>query len=577
MVKKIVSLIAAAALVSSAAAIDAKAFSVDQIQAEMPDLSLYVSSDSEVTKDNIEVMLDYKSLSIENVQNFSESGQSINYFFLIDDSGSVPYNQMEALKRLLGSMDQYVRADDTIELISIGQLKTLYSGKGVTDEYRQAVTGLVNNQQETYLYEALSNVSDTILSQSSGNDVRNVVIAFSDGFNEAVGMTSYSEITDALREAGVPLYAMGITSTDNSGLEQFGELARSTGGDMYTFEPETCDQIYADLDSKIKNCYLVTAKADNNIISGERTVVVNYTPEDFSKEYKIEPKKWVPDTEAPTLTKLEKTGSDQLKVTFSESVLSADSVKNYDLRYDGKSVDLKNIAYSEENGKYTAKITASEDLISGKYELSVSGITDNSNEKNAVSNSVSAEIEGVEPATEALIISGEDDSSSSALIWIIIIAAVILLAGLGVLIFFLMKKKNEPEPVIAPPGGDRVENSSIKQMGQNVKHHVMIEGMDSGAITLLISSDDGAANEIKLTVNGSLSVGRSTSNDLYFDDINMSRSHFVIDKTSTGYFIRDCGSMSGTYLNGQRLEPGSAPLNPGDTISAGRTKMTIRW
>lgn len=73
-------------------------------------------------------------------------------------------------------------------------------------------------------------------------------------------------------------------------------------------------------------------------------------------------------------------------------------------------------------------------------------------------------------------------------------------------------------------------------------------------------------------------VGRDLANDIPIPgDRSMSRFHFQIRCTGTDYYIEDCGSRNGTFLNGS---PIAIPrkLQNGDTISAGisRYQLTIQ-
>jgi pSer/pThr/pTyr-binding forkhead associated (FHA) protein len=70
-----------------------------------------------------------------------------------------------------------------------------------------------------------------------------------------------------------------------------------------------------------------------------------------------------------------------------------------------------------------------------------------------------------------------------------------------------------------------------------------------------------------------MNVGRTADNDIHIDNLAVSRLHAVIEKDKGVYYIRDCDSLNGTLLNGQRV--GRARLNSGDEIVIG--KHTIRF
>ena len=67
------------------------------------------------------------------------------------------------------------------------------------------------------------------------------------------------------------------------------------------------------------------------------------------------------------------------------------------------------------------------------------------------------------------------------------------------------------------------------------------------------------------------SVGRSHENSIEIDDINSSRKHCVIEKSSGGYDIVDLKSRNGTLVNGILVL--RKELRPGDCIEIGKTRM----
>ena len=77
------------------------------------------------------------------------------------------------------------------------------------------------------------------------------------------------------------------------------------------------------------------------------------------------------------------------------------------------------------------------------------------------------------------------------------------------------------------------------------------------------------------TFEGMVFVGRADNNDLVQDDASVSKFHafFTKDPTEDAYSLTDAGSMNGTFVNDQRLEPHASHwLQPGDVVSFGRTR-----
>jgi len=62
-------------------------------------------------------------------------------------------------------------------------------------------------------------------------------------------------------------------------------------------------------------------------------------------------------------------------------------------------------------------------------------------------------------------------------------------------------------------------------------------------------------------------IGRREGNDWIIQDGSVSGTHCEIEKTKTGFILRDLGSTNGTRINGAAIE--AAYLNPGDHFQFG--------
>ena len=69
-------------------------------------------------------------------------------------------------------------------------------------------------------------------------------------------------------------------------------------------------------------------------------------------------------------------------------------------------------------------------------------------------------------------------------------------------------------------------------------------------------------------------VGRHPDSDIFLDDVTVSRRHVEIERTRSGYVVRDVGSLNGTYLNQKRID-GEVPMTNGDELQVGRFKLVF--
>jgi hypothetical protein len=91
-----------------------------------------------------------------------------------------------------------------------------------------------------------------------------------------------------------------------------------------------------------------------------------------------------------------------------------------------------------------------------------------------------------------------------------------------------------------------------------------------GMIRIEQGKEPGRIYEIR---KDTWSIGRSRTNDLFLEDLSVSRLHAIIISTGNGnYALRDEGSANGTKVNGQLVSKSQAlPLTEGDRIQIGQT------
>lgn len=72
---------------------------------------------------------------------------------------------------------------------------------------------------------------------------------------------------------------------------------------------------------------------------------------------------------------------------------------------------------------------------------------------------------------------------------------------------------------------------------------------------------------------GTTRIGRASDNELVLDDPKVSRRHASLDVSPSRLVIQDAGSMTGTFVNGERIE--RRDLQHGDRITAGDSGMEV--
>jgi pSer/pThr/pTyr-binding forkhead associated (FHA) protein len=90
---------------------------------------------------------------------------------------------------------------------------------------------------------------------------------------------------------------------------------------------------------------------------------------------------------------------------------------------------------------------------------------------------------------------------------------------------------------------------------------------------LVIRAGGGREGE-SFPVDGErMSIGRRPDSEVFLDDVTVSRDHALLIRRGDDWYIDDCGSLNGTYVNRERIE--SRRLEEGDELQIGKYKLTF--
>ena len=107
--------------------------------------------------------------------------------------------------------------------------------------------------------------------------------------------------------------------------------------------------------------------------------------------------------------------------------------------------------------------------------------------------------------------------------------------------------------------------ASLEEVDRKVIEEIQSSAADKAMV--LIHRGENKGSRYLVSKDG-ISIGRSPNNGIFLDDVTVSRTHAVIEKNALGYFLRDCGSLNGTYLNNTSIN--EVELRSGDEIQIGK-------
>lgn len=101
---------------------------------------------------------------------------------------------------------------------------------------------------------------------------------------------------------------------------------------------------------------------------------------------------------------------------------------------------------------------------------------------------------------------------------------------------------------------------------------VNVDESPDGAV-VVVRSGGGRAGESFLLDGDRMTVGRRPDSSIFLDDITVSRDHAVLVHRGSEWWIDDCGSLNGTYVNRERID--SQRLSDGDELQVGKYRLAF--
>jgi hypothetical protein len=121
-------------------------------------------------------------------------------------------------------------------------------------------------------------------------------------------------------------------------------------------------------------------------------------------------------------------------------------------------------------------------------------------------------------------------------------------------------------------GGDPVTATyRIDESGELVP--VEIEQVTAHGPALIIRAGGGRVGESFAVEGERMSIGRRPDSEVFLDDITVSRDHALLIRRGEAWYLDDCGSLNGTYVNRSRID--SHRLEEGDEVQVGKYKLTF--
>ncbi len=564
MVKKIISALIVFVFLLSLGTISlaSENLRIEQFASIMPEIDVYFYAPAMPEASKVKLGIGQREITASEVAKIDESATA-HHYFLVDVSTSTTGAQIEAIKQSINEFVQNKSAQDTVTLITFGvEVTVLLERETNADTIIAAAQNMQANEAGTLFFDAIATVSRLAKHESIATQ-RKLLYVFSDSVDYNVGGYTAQEAQDLLLDANLPLYAFGFDNGSKENLDNFGALARTTGGAIRIVNSDDLAQQFLQ-NTEYLNSEVYIAKFDtqSNILpQSEQEITLNVGDEVVS--YKPTFHFFVPDDIAPQFLSAQQSGENTLELSLSEPVSGANNRDNYIVLDEaGTPIGVEAAAYNEQNLKVLLTLNNAQ---SGMLNISSEVITDLSIEQNNISNTVQVQFVASATAVQSSGIGTGEQSGAPVGAYIFLGALVIAIAA--IIIIVNVKKRNAPQEIQTQAGapGNAPPVSQVLNAGETGKAHFVHQSNKS--IILEVANTAGAGKRVTLPIAKTMFIGRSDICDVVFDDLKMSRQHCVIEENDGMYFISNL-SPGGTLLNGVPINT-KRPLNHGDKIEAG--------
>ena len=125
----------------------------------------------------------------------------------------------------------------------------------------------------------------------------------------------------------------------------------------------------------------------------------------------------------------------------------------------------------------------------------------------------------------------------------------------------------DPMPTGEPP----TATYRVGETGELIP--VELDDVISKGPTLVIRAGGGRVGESFPLAEDRMTVGRRPDSNVFLDDVTVSRDHALLVRRGDDWYLDDCGSLNGTYVNRSRIE--SHRLQDGDELQVGKYKLSF--
>jgi len=125
---------------------------------------------------------------------------------------------------------------------------------------------------------------------------------------------------------------------------------------------------------------------------------------------------------------------------------------------------------------------------------------------------------------------------------------------------------------VAIPGDEITSGLSIHDIENEAVEEIDRSGFGPHEGLFVVPHGPKAGARYALDTD-TVTIGRHPDSDIFLDDITVSRRHAEVRREGSRYWVRDVGSLNGTYVNRERAD--DRELTDGDELQVGKFKLVF--
>ncbi|AZQ76562.1 MAG: FHA domain-containing protein [Flaviflexus sp.] len=111
-----------------------------------------------------------------------------------------------------------------------------------------------------------------------------------------------------------------------------------------------------------------------------------------------------------------------------------------------------------------------------------------------------------------------------------------------------------------------------RRVGMSEQDFAAVQALPPFSALLLVQRGPNQGARFLLDSESTM-AGRHPKSDIFLDDVTVSRQHCEFLRHEGTFYVRDHGSLNGTYVNRERID--EVGLVTGDEVQIGKYRMTF--